>query len=95
MAMKIITNNVPRDVLSFYELTEKQRAEFDYFDAENDVGMFFRYRGEVYDLDDGFDSVKDEGLRGWDAVQPDSFFSGICIRFTEDFEQVVVGRYYT
>ena len=55
MSMTIRTNNVPRDVLNAWELTPKERAEFDYLDwgaieEGSDSASFVRYRGELYDL---------------------------------------------
>lgn len=50
--MKIVTNHKPRDVLFWYELTEKQRADFDYINTEvkQDDARFIVYRASVYDL---------------------------------------------
>lgn len=31
----VVTNNVPRDVINGCELTEKERAEFDYVDDDD------------------------------------------------------------
>ena len=52
---KIITNNVPRDVIDASELTLKEQARFDYLDwpaleRGEDSASFIRYRGEIYDL---------------------------------------------
>ena len=41
--MKIITNNVPREVLNTWDLTAKEREEFDYV-GEDDSGSFARYK---------------------------------------------------
>jgi len=54
-AIRIRTNNVPRDVINAWELTPTERAEFDYLDWQaidngNDSRDFFRYRGQLYDL---------------------------------------------
>lgn len=54
-ALKIRTNNVPRDVIQAYELTQAERAEFDYVNWEgidngSDSAEFFRYRGQLYHL---------------------------------------------
>ena len=40
--MKIKTNNQPRDILSWYDLTPAERKEFDYL--EEGDGSFFRYK---------------------------------------------------
>lgn len=98
----IITNRVPRDVVDAWDLTEKERKEFDHLDwnalEAGEYGRsFFRYKGEVYELDD-FQRVPD-GLFDpgsyWDGYISDSFFSGILVKWTDDLEQIVVGRYYS
>jgi len=100
--MKIITNNVPREVIREYELTEKERKEFDYLGE--DGGYFFRYKGEVYDLGE---FTTTSGLDGtfdlWDGYHSDTFFSGILVRyprtdrgtFDSDNDTIIVGRYYS
>ena len=55
--VRIITNNVPRPVIDAWELTAKERAEFDYLDwAKIEQGeesaTFFRYKGQLHDLSD-------------------------------------------
>lgn len=96
-SITVITNNVPRDVVQAYELTPAERGEFDYLDwdaieAGSDSASFFRYRGEVYDLGDGFEISMPRGIPGqWDGFRPDSFFSGILVRYCDDYERVVVG----
>ena|ERR1041385_776523 len=95
----VITNNVPRDVVEAYELTPKERKEFDYIkwdliEKGEDSASFFRYKGEVYDLGE-FQALHDTRFPGWQCYISDSFFSGILIRYVEDYEQVVVGRFYS
>ena len=56
MSTTIKTNNVPRDVIDAWQLTDKERAEFDYLDWDaieegNDSASFVRYRGELCALD--------------------------------------------
>ena len=41
---KIITNNATRNVISWYELTDAEKSEFDYCGEEEDFG---RDRGEL------------------------------------------------
>jgi len=57
VGIEIITNNVPRYVIEAYQLTKKERKEFDYLDWEaigrgEDSASFVRYRGELYSLSD-------------------------------------------
>lgn len=99
MEMTIRTNNVPRFTIDAWELTANERDQFDYLDwsgieAGTDSATFFRYRGELYDLGD-FEMVTDSmhSFEGWHGYQSDSFFSGILIRLSSDWETVIVGRY--
>lgn len=103
--MQIKTNNTPRLLLSWYELTEKEKQEFDYLTddtPEEDIcNEFFRYKGNVYDLSEFMridqtiaPHCQREGWEAWHGYSSDSFFSGILVRYTEDCDRVIVGRYY-
>jgi hypothetical protein len=93
--MTIKTNNVPRDVVYWYELTEKERAEFDYIetDDEQSEATFFRYKGEAYDLGEflRWDNPASPTRGNWDGYRSDSYFSGLAVRYVQDFERVIVG----
>jgi len=95
--IKVITNNQPRDLIYGYELTDKERKEFDYYtDEQMQECQFFRYKGEVYDPAE-FEIVPEgmlKQMKWWDAYQSDSFFSGILLKWVNEFEQVIIGRYY-
>jgi hypothetical protein len=104
--MTIITNHVPRDVVEAYELTPKEREEFDYHDWDKiergeDSPTFFRYKGEVYDLGE-FSSTDNifyhdplHPFRKWSGYLSDSYFSGMLVKYVDNFERVIVARYYT
>lgn len=82
----IRTNSVPRPLINGWELTEAERAEFDYhdwaaIDEGTDSAEFFRYRGDLYDLANFTRISSDGDLAGWEGVAADSFFSGTLIRF--------------
>ena len=103
--MNIKTNNVPRDIIYGFELSQNERKEFDYYsDEEIQESTFFRYRGEIYDIGEftciaprsraygfvhGVDS--DSPLLKWDGIMTDSYFSGIVIKHVDNFERVIVG----
>lgn len=101
-----ITNNVPRDVIDGWDLTPKERDDFDYIDwpaveSGEASATFFRYRGTLYDLNDFMyvDHERlpaDSPLRGWHGYQADSFFSAVVVRYvTDDCESIVVGTVLT
>lgn len=101
--MIIKTNNVPRDVLYWWELTDAERAEFDYLDSETSqsAASFFRYRGAVYDIGELIRIDKTvaphpqrQGWEKWDGYHSDSFFSGMLVRYVQDCERVIVATYY-
>ena len=102
--MDITTNNVPRPVIYACELSEKDRAEFDYL-SDNDE--LVRYRGELHALADfvrikprakavGFEhpADPDSPLLQWHGIATDSYFSAHVIRYCDDPEWVVIGRVY-
>lgn len=94
----IRTNNVPRDFVDAWELSPKERAEFDYLDWQAiedgcDSATLFRYKGVLYDLRE-FQRVQPNSLFDpWDGYMSDSFFSGLVIRLVDNGERCVVGRY--
>ena len=102
--MKVITNNQARPVVYWYELTDKERQEFDYLETEQEQhdATFVRYRGEVYHLEDTQYVARELWPGGkspfseWDMFVSDSFFSGVLFRYDRpDYEYVICGRYYT
>lgn len=109
MVAQIKTNNVPRQVLYGYELTEKEAAEFDYIEADDFYAhSFIRYKGQVYDLSE-FVRIEKQGKRTnpftvtvedgdpllkWDGILTDSYFSGIVVKYADECcESVIVGLY--
>lgn len=103
MSVEIITNHVPRFIEYGYELSDSERADFDYFDWSTDgdgwYRGFVRYRGELYDLLDTEGTFPAD--RRWSYVSH-SFFSGVVFMYPEnpdrpgeiDLERVICGRYY-
>jgi hypothetical protein len=90
--LTIKTNNVPRDVLYWFDLSDKERKDFDYI-KDDESPTFFRYRGNVYDLGE-FMRHAFPDLSGWDGYSPDSYFSGVVVRFVDDYDRVVCGTYF-
>jgi hypothetical protein len=84
------TNNRARDLLSFYELTEEQRAEFDYLDDEEEHYSlrFFMFRGMVWDAHE----FERSDMTSYDGVQGQSYFDAVAIRYVEDQQRVVVSH---
>ena len=93
--LKIVSNGRPRPVLNGWELTEKEREEFDYIENVIDEPYrFFRYKGNVYDLQEFILTGKD--LEDWDGVRADSFFSAVVIKLiADDNESVIAGSVYS
>ena len=94
--MEICTNNIPRDIIDDYQLSEKEREEFDYLDWEKidngeDSATFFRYKGRLYYLGEFVRTP--ESLKPWHGMSADSAFSGILIRLVDD--QIIVGQYFS
>ena len=100
--VKIRTNNHPRDIIDAWALTDKERDQFDYYDWNaileegTSSAKFFRYRGEMYDLGEVMTTSgmpEFSPLKKWDGYQADTFFSGLVVKYVENFERVIVGRF--
>ena len=89
--MKIITNNQPRLLLYGYELTEKQRQDFDYLD-DIDGNNFVKYKGFIYDVSEFISTYNMDSLKDWDGYSSDSFFSGILIKYI-DSDTAIMATY--
>lgn len=95
----IKTNNVPRQLIFGYELSEKEKADFDYIE-DIEAHDFLKYKGEIYDPSDFMyinpsKECLPKGFEKWDGYVSDSFFSGILIKYCNDFESVIVATYYS
>lgn len=89
--MKIITNNVPRNMLYGYELSEKQKADFD---LENiDSEDFIRYQGMIMHIGEfmRLSDDSEEAKQGWHGVYTLNAFCGVLVK-TLDNGRVVVGK---
>lgn len=91
----IRTNNVPRNLIYGYELTEKEKKEFSYIEPDDiDSHEFFRYKGNIYNPSefmraDGMGEVF-KGLHGY---MSDSYFSGVLIKYVDNYERIIVAQY--
>lgn len=98
--MNIRTNNKPRDLLSGWELTAKECQELDYIEnIGEECARFFRYKGWIYDMHEfmatsGIQTESELRAAGWAGYQSDSYFSGVAIKYVNDYEQVIVGQYF-
>lgn len=93
----ITTNNQPRDILDWRDLTEKEQKEFDFDGKEG--AKYFRYKKWCYCLEDftRFESapmVDDNSFKGWQAWYADSYWSGVVIKLTKYAGGLIVGEYY-
>ena len=99
--MQIITNNKPRHIIYGFELSDKEKEQFDYLN-DIDECKFFRYKGEIYDLGEFMQIDQSiaphpqrSGWENWQGYSSDSYFSGVLVRYTSDYESIIVGRYYS
>lgn len=89
--MKIITNNQPRQLIYGYELTEKQKQDFDYLD-DIDNNNFIKYKGFIYDVSEFISTYNMDSLKDWDGYSSDSYFSGVLIKII-DSDTVIMATY--
>jgi len=94
--MQIITNGHLRDVLYWWDLTEKERAKFDWIEeGRKEEFEFARFKGQVYCLSE-FEWLRE--TPGWDGGMADTVFSGVVFRYPVedrfvDTEHVIMGWY--
>lgn len=97
--MKIQTNNIPRPIIYGYELSDKERQEFDYIEWADEFSInreFFRYKGNLYDLGDCMRVEPTNGLcAGWHGYFGESYFSAVVVKYTDDGEHVIVGHAFS
>ena len=91
--MQIITNNIPRQLIYGYELTDKEKTDFNYLD-DIDSHNFIKYKGFIYDVNEFMSTYNMDSLKDWDGYSSDSYFSGVLIKFI-DSDYVLMARYYS
>lgn len=96
--LNITTNNVPRPLIESWEVSPKEREDFDYIDwaacdEGRDSASFVRYKGRLYDLAEFMRVAIGGPFAGWDGYASDSYFSGVLVRFVNDGEYCILGRY--
>ena len=86
--MKIKTNNRRRPLLYGYELPSKVRTEFDYYESEEELheARFFKYKGQFWDIG----QFIRQATPSWDGYHALTAFSGIHIKFVDDYDAVIV-----
>lgn len=97
--LTIRTNNHWRELLSWHDLSDKEKGEYDWIKGPETSGeSFFRYRKWTYCLSnfmriDGKDPENPSPMDSWHGYESDSFFSGVVIRFDKDHERIQIGGY--
>ena len=92
------TNRQPRALVSYHDLPESAREDFDYITGDDrDALRLVAYRGEWYDTYEFERTGDDVRALGFDGVQGDSYWSATVIayfdRAGDEFDDaVVVGR---
>ena len=90
--IKIMTNNKPRPLVYGYELTDKQKQDFDYIE-DIDSHDFVKYKNNIYDLSEFMRVENNDSLKDWEGYSSDSYFSGTLVKYIDD-DSVIMGWYY-
>jgi hypothetical protein len=93
--LRIITNNVPRDLVYRYDVPASVlESDFDYLEEHDCSDGFFKYRNAWYHISDFMRAPVDmfDGEQ-WDGYLSDSFFSGVLIKLANDNESVICATY--
>ena len=87
--MKVVCNNQWRDIISWYDLTEKEKKDLDHNDFYYETQVYFRYRNQVYSFNE---FLKWDGAE-YDGVLSMSYFNGLFIKINNEMDKVKVYRY--
>jgi len=107
--MEIITNNQNRPFLYGYEIPETVlNSDFDWLDDEEKSDGFIKYRGRFYHVSE-FSAITpassdispsrghydhENSLKDWHGIYTDSAFSGVLVKFSDDFESYQIATCY-
>ena len=91
---KIYGNGHNIQLINGFELTDKEKSNFDYMDNIEDDFTGFRYRGNVYSLGDFMRMENNNPFKNFaNGYHSDSYFSGILVKLDNSGESVKVYRY--
>lgn len=89
--MDITTNNHSRNILCFFDLTEREQEDIKGNYSSIEEGFFFRYRGRVYDLNDFMRNNNNSPFPSeWDGYHSDTFFSATLIKYSDCGDKIIV-----
>lgn len=93
--LTIKTNNQWRNFLYGYELTDREKQDFDWMEPEElDSAPFARYRNRLYALDEFMRIDENAPFPGdWDGYHSDSFFSGVLIKISKCGDMYKIATY--
>jgi hypothetical protein len=97
--LQIFGNNHYIPLIQGFELSAKERGNFDYLsDTELDEHCFFKYKKQVYCLDE-FMRIQGAGVSELrkiaDGIHNDTYFSGILVKYSNDGDAVRVYTFYS
>ena len=97
---KIFGNNHKVPIIYGYDLSDKEKKEFDFLEGEElDQSSFFRFKNWTYYLGNFMrlsnNSPFEKCPIKFDGYASDSFFSGTLVTFCEDNEFIKVYTYYS
>jgi len=96
----VTTNGHERELVSLSDLPEDDQSDFYYLKLHEFEDLrFVRYKNSWYDVNDMMhvgNAMTDmyPEFAGWHGYDGDTAFSGVLVRFCEDTDYVVMGRYY-
>jgi len=90
----IYGNNHNIKLIYGYQLSDKEKSQFDYMGNIEDDFIGFRYHGNIYSLGDFMRTENNDPFVGFaDGYHGDSYFSGILVKLNEENESVKAYTY--
>lgn len=104
--IEIRSNYHARPLIYGFELTAKEKKDFDYLE-DVDESIFFRYKNQLYDIGEIIRIDENTPFPDfWHGYSSDSFFSGILVRLCDNTDAdrlslscasdyIIVGQYFS
>ena len=91
--MKITTNNIPRELLHYWELTDKQRdhvcTEWDYMtEEEREQTEYFTYKGDLYNMSEFLcTGGLPRPMMEWEGYLSFGYVGGLVIKYPKMYPE--------
>jgi hypothetical protein len=97
-ALVIVSDYKPKEIISGYDLTDKEKKDYDFLEPDelDSSYSFFRVSGQVYYLGNfmKLDGYRESETRFWDGAEGTSYFSSNLVKYNDSGDSVYFASSY-